>query len=150
MGFSIFFNLNLCFFINSELITSSVAPLFNSTSTVIPSYISTLSKPIFTITFLSLFSLFRSQPAVLSITLLNTMYLLLRLNQGVLSLAPYLNSLVICFLLQLFSFVHCSHSYIPTSSLVQSSLLFPYFYSFLLSVQNLHNYNNFYCSYPLS
>ena len=79
--------------------TNPIASLSNNASTVIPSYVSTLSNPIFTITSLSLFSLFRLQPAILSITLLSTVYLLLRLNQGVLSLAPHLNYSVVYFLL---------------------------------------------------
>ena len=88
--------------------TNPIASLSNNASTVIPSYVSTLSNPIFTITSLSLSSLFRLQPAVLSITLLSTVYLLLRLNQEVLSLAPHLNYSVVYFLLPLSSSVHCS------------------------------------------
>ena len=56
MGLSIFFNLNLCFLTNSKLITSPVALLSNSASTVIPSYVSILSNPTFTVTSLDNFS----------------------------------------------------------------------------------------------
>ena len=108
MGLSIFFSLNPCFLPNSELITTSVAPLSSSASTVILFCLSTLSSLIFTITSLSTFLLFRSQSDVLSITLLSTVYLLLRLNQRVLSLAPHLNS-AFCFLLQFFFVSHFSY-----------------------------------------
>ena len=56
IGLSIFLNLNFCFLKNSKLITNSVALLSNSTSTIIPSYVSTLSSLIFTITSLNNFS----------------------------------------------------------------------------------------------
>ena len=49
----IFFSLNSCFLVNSKLITNSVTPLFNNTFTIIPSYLSILSSPIFIVTFLS-------------------------------------------------------------------------------------------------
>ena len=42
IGLSIFFNLNLIFFANSELITSPITTLSNSTSTITPSCISIL------------------------------------------------------------------------------------------------------------
>jgi len=48
----IFFSLNSCFLVNSKLITNSVTPLFNNTFTIIPSYLSILSSPIFIVTFL--------------------------------------------------------------------------------------------------
>jgi len=53
---SIFFNLNPCFLTNSELITNHIILLSNSTSTIILSCISVLSKLIFTITSLNNFS----------------------------------------------------------------------------------------------
>ena len=49
----IFFSLNPCFLVNSKLITNSVTPLFNNTFTIIPSYLSILSSPIFIVTSLS-------------------------------------------------------------------------------------------------
>ena len=55
IGLSSFFNLNTYFLANSELITSSIALLSNNTFTVILSYVSILSSPIFTITFLNSF-----------------------------------------------------------------------------------------------
>jgi len=45
-----FFNLNYCFLVNLELITNSIAPLSNSTLTVISFYISIPFKPTCTIT----------------------------------------------------------------------------------------------------
>ena len=121
---SIFFNLNPCFLVNSELITNPIAPLSNNASTITPSCVSILSSSIFTITSLSSFSLFKSQQDVLSITLESIIYLLLlRLNQGVLSLAPYLNYCFVYFLLQLFSFVYC-FLYIPVFYPLQFCLLF--------------------------
>ena len=118
IGFSIFFNLNPYFLTNSELMTSSVAPLSNNASTITLSCVSILSSLIFTVTSLRSSLLFRSQQNILSITLESIVYLLLlRSNQGVLSLAPHLNCSVY-------------FSYIPTSSLIQSSYLFLYSCSF--------------------
>ena len=93
--FSIFFNLNLCFLMNSELITNLIAPLSNSTSTITPFYISILSNSIFTITSLKSFSLFRLQIDIFSATLLSIANLfVLEPNQGLLGFLPHLK----CFL----------------------------------------------------
>ena len=118
IGFSIFFNLNPYFLTNSELMISFVALLSNNASTITLSCVSILSSPIFTVTSLRSSLLFRLQQDILSITLESIVYLLLlRPNQGVLSLAPHLNCSVY-------------FPYIPTSSLIQSSHLFPYSCSF--------------------
>ena len=70
-----------------------IAPLSNSASTITPSYISIFSSLIFTVTSLSISSLFRLQQVVLFITLesIVNIFLLLRLNQELLSLGPHLN-----------------------------------------------------------
>ena len=125
IGLSIFHSLNLCFLANPELITSPVAPLSNSASTVTLFCISTLFNPILTVTSLSLSSLFRSQQDILSITLENIVYILLRLNQEVLSLCSHLNFLV-HFLLQPSS-VYCSYyRYILVFYLLQFCSLYSY------------------------
>ena len=145
---SVFFNLNSCFLANSKLITNPIAPLSNNASTVTPSYISTLSKPILTVTSLSHFSLFRSQQNVLFITLESIIYpLLLRLNQGVSSLTSHLNFPVHFFLQSssvCCSYCHCILVFFPS----QFCSLLPCSYNFLLNAQILHNYNSSYYSYP--
>ena len=55
IGLSSLFNLNPCFLVNSELITSPVALLSNNASTVIPSCVFILSSLIFTMTSLKVF-----------------------------------------------------------------------------------------------
>ena len=144
IGLSIFFSLNSYFLVNSKLITSPVALLFNNASTITPSCVSILSKPIFTVTSLNKSPLFRLQQDILSITLLSiaNLLLLLRSNQGLLDLHPHLNYFhcSIHFLLLSFS-VHCScYHYI----LVFFSLQFCFLnsYNFLPNVQILHNYNS--------
>ena len=93
MGLSIFFNLNPYFLANSELITNSVTSLSNNVSTITPFDVSILSNPIFTITSLNMFLLFKLQQNVLSTTLLSitNLLLLLRSNQELLDLLLYLN-----------------------------------------------------------
>ena len=67
--FLFFFNLNLCFFANSKLITNPVTLLFSNVSTIAPFWVSILSSPIFTVTSLNIFPLFRLQQSILSTTL---------------------------------------------------------------------------------
>ena len=100
MGLFNFFSLKPCFLANSELITSPIVPLSNNTSTVIPSCVSTLSSPIFTITFLK--SLPSALPTLLSvpfsfnvlafIPVANILNLLQKSSQGTLDSPPLLNS----------------------------------------------------------
>ena len=54
------------FLANSELITSPIAPLSNNTSTITPSYILIISSPIFIVSSLNMFPLFRLQLDILS------------------------------------------------------------------------------------
>ena len=97
MSFSIFFNLTLCFFTNSKLITSSVTSPSNNTSTITFSHVLILFNPIFTITFLNISLLFRSRQNVLSITLLSIAnLLLLEPSQGLPDSLPHLNYCSYC------------------------------------------------------
>ena len=98
IGLSIFFSLKPYFLANSKLMTSPVAPLFNRASTITPSCISILSSPIFTVTSLNMSPLFRLQQNILFTTLLSIANLLqlLRSNQGLLDLLPYLSYFVHC------------------------------------------------------
>ena len=127
IGLSIFFSLNLYFFANSGLITSSVAPLSNNTSTVISSCISILSNPIFTVTSLKRSPLSKLHVDILSTTLesITNLLLLLRSNWDPLDLCPYLN------------YCYCS------LSLFFYSYPFFYFCNFSSYVQILYSYNNF-------
>ena len=132
IGFSIFFNLNLCFLTNSKLITSSVAPLSNNASTMIPSCISILSSPIFTVTSLKRSPLSRLHEDIFSITLLsiaNLFLLLLRSSWDPLDFHPHLN-----------------YCYCPLSPF-SYSYLFSNSYSVLPYVQNSHMHNSSCCSY---
>ena len=107
-------NLNLCFLANFELITELVALLFNNVSTITSTCISIISNPIFTVTFLNIFPLFRLQQNVLSITLLSIAnLLLLEPNQGLLNSLPYLNYFQCSnyFYISVFSFVSYSIIY---------------------------------------
>ena len=120
-----FFNLNLYFLANSELITSPIALLSNSISTIISSYISILSKPIFTITSLNMFPLSRLYVDVFSTTLESiTNLLLLRPSQELPDFLLHLNYLV-CYFLQFSISV-----YIPVFYPPQFCFLFPYSCSF--------------------
>ena len=92
IGLSIFFNLNSYFLTNFKLITNPVAPLSKNAFTITPFCISTLSSPIFTVTPLRRFPLSRLHVNVLSTTLESiSNLLLLRSNQELLDLLPYLN-----------------------------------------------------------
>ena len=78
---------------NSELITNPVAPLSNSASTVIPSCVSILSSPIFTVTSLKVLSptfltFSSSLGASAFIVVANILYLLRESSQGVLDSPP--------------------------------------------------------------
>ena len=131
MDLSNFFNLNPCFLVNFKLITNYIALLSNNVSTVIPSCISILSKPIFTVTFLKRSPLSRLHN-IFFVILLNivNLLLLLRFSWDSLDLYPHLN-----------------YYYCPLFPFSCSSLL-PYFYNTLLNIQNPHIYNNFYYFYP--
>jgi len=136
MEYSIFFSLNSYFLANSELMTSPIAPLFNNTSTVTPSYMLILSNLIFTVTSLSISPLFRLQQDILSTTLLSIAnLLLLRSNQGLLDLPPHLNYSV-----------HNSYC----SCILPFFLgLYFIFYNFMLNGQILYSYNSsFSCPPP--
>ena len=127
--FFVFFNLNLCFLANSELITNPIALLSNSVSSVTPSCVSTLSGPIFTMTSLSRSPLFRLQQDILSTILLSAANLLLsRPNQELLDLPPHSN----CFV--------CYYEYLHISSFFPG--LYFIFYNSVLDGQILHSYNN--------
>ena len=122
-----------------------IAPLSNSASTITPSYISIFSSLIFTVTSLSISLLFRLQQVVLFITLesIVNLFLLLRLNQELLSLGPHLN--YIHSLPQPIFAVHYSYySYILVLFFSQFCFLFPNSYSILPYDQISHNCNNFY------
>jgi len=93
ISFSIFFNLDPYFLVNSELITKPIILLFNNTSTVTPSHKLILLSPIFTITFFKRF-LFELQldKFSLSITLPSIANLLLKeSNQELLDSHSLLN-----------------------------------------------------------
>jgi len=64
ISFSIFFSLNFCFLVNSELITSFITLLSKNASTIILSYVLILSSFIFIVTFLNMSLLFRLQPDI--------------------------------------------------------------------------------------
>ena len=127
IGLSIFFNLNLYFLVNSEIMTNSIALLSNNASIVTPSYVSTLSNPIFTITSLNMSPLSRLYVDVLS-TILESIanLVLLRSSQGLPDLLPHLNY-----------FVH-----IPVFFLLLLCSLSFYSCSFLPYIQVPHNCNN--------
>ena len=131
IGLSIFFNLNLYFLINSELITSSIAPLSSNISTVPSSCMSIHSSPIFTMTFLKIFPLSRLQQDSLSITLKSITNLLeLESNWGLLYSLSHLN----------YDFSHyssCPHILFFSFILQTSSS-----YSFSQYDQNPYNCNN--------
>ena len=67
--FLFFYSLNHCFLVNFKLITNPIALLSNNASTITSFCILILSKPIFTVTSLNIFSLSRLQQDLLSITL---------------------------------------------------------------------------------
>jgi len=91
IGLLIFFSLNSYFLANSKLMTSSVAPLSSSASTIIPSYVLILSNLIFTVTFLNLSPLSRLQTDIFSTTLLSIANLfMLEPNQGLLDFLLHL------------------------------------------------------------
>jgi len=91
IGLSIFFSLNSYFLANSKLMTSPVAPLSSSASTIIPSYVLILSNLIFTVTFLNLSPLSRLQTDIFSTTLLSIANLfMLEPNQGLLDFLLHL------------------------------------------------------------
>ena len=115
IGLSNYFNLNLYFLANSELIMSPVAPLSSNASTIIPSCISILSNLIFTVTSLEgfLFSFLTyflpsdsNAPGFISVA--NTLYLLWELSWEFLSSFLLLNCPNIC---------NFPLFYTPTSSL---------------------------------
>ena len=132
-GFLHLFQFEPCFLTNSELITNPITSLSNSASTVIPSCVSTLSNPIFTVTSLKRSPLSRLQQDVLFITLLSiaNLLLLLRSNWDPLDLCPLLNY------------------YCPLQFPSSNSYPFSYSYSVLLNIQNPHRHNNsFLCQHP--
>ena len=91
--FLFFFSLNPYFLTNSKLITSLITLLSNNASTITPSRISILSSTIFTVTSLNISSLFRLQQNVFTLESIANL-LLLRPNQRLLDLSPYLNYFV--------------------------------------------------------
>ena len=141
IGLSSFFNLKSCFLANSKLITNPVTPLSNSASTIIPSYVSILSNPIFTVTSLNVFSptfltfisfLVPSDSDISAfISVANILNLLQELSQGLLSSPPLLNIL----------FVQCCPQIFLHLFLLSSSL-FPCSYNDGPCAQNLHRHNS--------
>lgn len=140
MGLSIFFTLNPCFLVNSELITNPIIPLSNNASTVISFCIFILSSLIFTVISLNMFPLSKLQQDILSVALINIVNLLqlLRSNQGLLNFHPCLNY---CYIVYYFL-------YISVFFLSQFYLLFSCSYNSWLSVQISHSYSSSY-SYNL-
>ena len=102
IGLSNLFNLKPCFLANSELITSSVALLFNNTSTVTLSCVSILSSPIFTVTshrglsFLVSFLLPSDSNVPAFISVANTLNLLWESSRVTLDSPSLLNYLNVC------------------------------------------------------
>ena len=151
IGLSIFFNLNLYFLTNSELITSTVVPLFNSASTVISFCMSILSSPIFTVTSLnnfsssafltstSFFSLILSESDTPTfISLASTLNLLLESSWGTLDSLPLLN----CLSVQNFPLLSIS-VHIPVFCHLQFWFFPSYFYNVRQYTRIYHKCSNF-------
>ena len=149
IGLSNLFNLKPYFLANSELITSPVALLSNNTSTIIPSYVSILSSPIFTVTSLSVFpsifltSIFFSVPSNFNmsafISVANILNLLKKSSCGALDSLSLLNGSLI------YDFPLYSSLHIPTSFHLPLSLSAPDFYNSRPCAQNLCRCNSSFC-----
>ena len=140
IGLSNLFSLKSYFLANSELLTSPVAPLSSNTSTVIPSCISTLSSPIFTVTshrglpFLVSFWFFSNSNIPAFISVANTLNLLWESNQETLDSPPLLNCLNVC--------------NFPQTPTFFPLLLFLCFYSDRQCAQILRRYSSFFLYLP--
>ena len=153
-----FYSLNPCFLANFKLITSSIALLFNNTSTVTPSCLSILSKPIFTVTSFNMSLLSRLQHNLLSISLESiTNLLLLEPSQRLPDSLFHLNYYCL-YSLHIPTFFSCQVSKFPTTVTVSTTVYLHHIWimfwhepcPLLLWIYNdhIHSLNSFHWNRP--